>query len=195
MWVFCFVFVFVFFSCSLNVEFFQPGEESLPGDLLTLPHLATYNFSGSFGVSLHCYNKPAVSQLILAVLVFAASHQHSLLSPAKPYDAATCQPTCWWVPLPTGSRKQWVCGNTVWFVLRAPKVPRGRKRHKTTDCFKLSSYLGHFPGNLEGLKSRGPTICFTLKNYSAPVRTFLSHCYAFKKTLAVRPQKKSNYCD
>lgn len=33
-----------------------------------------------------------MSQLILAVLVFAGPHQHSLLSSAKPHDAATCYP-------------------------------------------------------------------------------------------------------
>lgn len=94
-WCVCFGFVWVFLVFfSLIAEFFQPGEESLPGDLLPLPHLATHEISGSFGVSPHCYNKTAVSQPVLVVLVFAGSHQRSLLSYAKAHDADTCQPPC-----------------------------------------------------------------------------------------------------
>lgn len=95
------VFVWLVFCLfSLNAEYFLPSKESLPGDLVPLPHLAAHNFSGSLGASLPCYNKPAVSQLIPVVLVFAGSRQHSLLPSAKPHDAATCQPPCWECPFP-----------------------------------------------------------------------------------------------
>lgn len=61
-----------------------------------------------------------------------------------------------------------------------PRYP-GAAGHRAADCFKISRYLDHFLGNLEGLKCRGPTICFTFNNYSAPFKAFLSYSYTFKK--------------
>lgn len=127
----CFGFIWFFFWVffPLIAEFFQQGEESLPGDLLPLPHLATHEISGSFGVSPHCCNKTAVSQAVLVVLVLAGSHQRSLLSCAKPHDADTCQPCCWRVPLPTGSG---IHGSSGWSVSRGPKVCRGSRTQSSS---------------------------------------------------------------
>lgn len=123
---FC-VFVLFLKFFSLTAEFFLPGEESLPGDLLPLPHLVTHNFSDSFGVSLPCHKKTAVSQLIPVVLVFAGSCQNSLLSSVKPTMLTPASPPYWGVPLPVGTGKQWVPGSSGWLVSRARKVPRGSR--------------------------------------------------------------------
>lgn len=135
-------------------------------------HLATHNFSVSFGVSLHCYNRTAVSQLILAVLVFAGPHQHSLLSSAKPHDAATCYPLAggYLFPLAMGSSE------CVEAVSGQCQGHPGAAGYKANDRFKLSSLEIWKVWNPEA-QPFALLLIFTVLLF----RLFLSHCYAFKK--------------